>query len=154
MVRALEVAIGRGALIIALCRSLLAAPWLVSELTVIGLLTLVGGVIGCVEAYNTASIGSSVISGIALIVAAWLLPGNVALALANATFAVLVSGRKVRPRFFENRQNHAFRFDGSPERDWRHHRDRRLDEKANHEIGLEIPDPKISTQTNFRRSVT
>ena len=45
---------------------------------IFGLLTIVGGVIGYVKAGSTASIVAGAISGIALIVAAYLLPGNVA----------------------------------------------------------------------------
>ena len=44
---------------------------------IFGLLTIVGGVIGYVKAGSTASIIAGSISGIALIVAAFLLPGNI-----------------------------------------------------------------------------
>jgi uncharacterized membrane protein (UPF0136 family) len=48
---------------------------------IFGLLTIVGGVIGYVKAGSTASIVAGAISGIALIVAAFLLPGNAAVGL-------------------------------------------------------------------------
>ena len=46
---------------------------------IFGLLTIVGGVIGYVKAGSTASIVAGAISGVALIAAAFLLPGNAAL---------------------------------------------------------------------------
>jgi uncharacterized membrane protein (UPF0136 family) len=61
---------------------------------VFGLLTIVGGVIGYVKAGSTASIIAGGISGIALIIAAYLLPGNIALGLIIAGIvSVALAGR-------------------------------------------------------------
>lgn len=61
---------------------------------IFGLLTIVGGVIGYVKAGSTASLIAGSVSGIALIVAAWLLPGNLALGLAIAGLvSILLAGR-------------------------------------------------------------
>ena len=66
-----------------------------------GLLTIVGGVMGYVKAGSTASIIAGAISGIALIVAAYLLPNNVVLGLAIAAFvSILLAGRFV-PAFMK-----------------------------------------------------
>ena len=51
---------------------------------IFGLLTIVGGVIGYVRAGSMASIIAGSISGILLLVAAFLLPGNVVAGLAIA----------------------------------------------------------------------
>jgi uncharacterized membrane protein (UPF0136 family) len=61
---------------------------------IFGLLTIVGGVIGYVKAGSTASIVAGGISGIALIVAAYLLPGNVVLGLIiAAVVSIALAGR-------------------------------------------------------------
>ena len=61
---------------------------------IFGILTIVGGVIGYVKAGSTASIVAGAISGIALIVAAYLLPGNVAVGLIVAgVVSLLLAGR-------------------------------------------------------------
>jgi uncharacterized membrane protein (UPF0136 family) len=61
---------------------------------IFGILTIVGGVIGYVKAGSTASIVAGAISGIALIVAAYLLPGNVAAGLIIAgVVSLLLAGR-------------------------------------------------------------
>jgi uncharacterized membrane protein (UPF0136 family) len=71
---------------------------------VFGLLTIVGGVIGFVKAGSTASIIAGSISGIALIVAAYLLPGNVVLGLAIAGLvSILLAGRFI-PAFLKTGQ--------------------------------------------------
>jgi len=68
---------------------------------IFGLLTIVGGVIGYVKAGSTVSIIAGSISGIALIVAALLLPGNVVLGLALAGLvSILLAGRFV-PAFMK-----------------------------------------------------
>jgi uncharacterized membrane protein (UPF0136 family) len=68
---------------------------------IFGLLTLVGGVIGYVKAGSTASIVAGAISGIALIVAAYLLPGNVALGLIIAgVVSIALAGRFI-PAFMQ-----------------------------------------------------
>jgi uncharacterized membrane protein (UPF0136 family) len=68
---------------------------------IFGLLTIVGGVIGYVKAGSTISIIAGAVSGIALIVAAFLLPGNVALGLALAGLvSILLAGRFI-PAFMK-----------------------------------------------------
>ena len=68
---------------------------------IFGLLTIVGGVIGYVKAGSTASIIAGSISGIALIVAAYLLPGNVVAGLAVAGIvSILLAGRFI-PAFMK-----------------------------------------------------
>ena len=68
---------------------------------IFGLLTIVGGVIGYVKAGSTVSIIAGSISGIALIVAAFLLPGNPALGLAIAGLvSILLAGRFI-PAFMK-----------------------------------------------------
>jgi uncharacterized membrane protein (UPF0136 family) len=69
---------------------------------VFGLLTIVGGVIGYVKAGSTASIVAGAISGIALIVAAYLLPGNVALGLILAGVVSVALAGKFIPDFMKN----------------------------------------------------
>ena len=71
---------------------------------VFGLLTIVGGVIGYVKAGSTASIIAGSISGIALIVSAFLLPGNLVLGLAIAGLvSILLAGRFI-PIFLKTGQ--------------------------------------------------
>lgn len=71
---------------------------------VFGLLTIVGGVIGYVKAGSTASIIAGSVSGIALIVAAYLLPGNLVLGLAIAGIvSILLAGRFI-PAFMKTGQ--------------------------------------------------
>jgi uncharacterized membrane protein (UPF0136 family) len=68
---------------------------------IFGLLTIVGGVLGYVKAGSTVSIIAGSISGIALIVAALLLPGNVVLGLAIAGLvSILLAGRFI-PAFMK-----------------------------------------------------
>jgi uncharacterized membrane protein (UPF0136 family) len=66
---------------------------------VFGVLTIVGGVIGYVKAGSTASIIAGAISGIALIVAAWLLPGNPAVGLIIAGLVSLALAGRFIPAF-------------------------------------------------------
>ena len=69
---------------------------------IFGVLTIVGGVIGYVKAGSTASIVAGAISGIVLIVAAFLLPGNAALGLILAgVVSVLLAGRFI-PHFMRS----------------------------------------------------
>jgi len=71
---------------------------------VFGVLTIVGGVIGYVKAGSTASIIAGAISGIALIVAAFLLPGNLVVGLAIAGLvSILLAGRFI-PIFMKSGQ--------------------------------------------------
>jgi len=68
---------------------------------VFGILTIVGGVIGYVKAGSTASIIAGAISGLALLVAAFLLPGNVAIGLILAgAVSVALAGRFI-PAFMQ-----------------------------------------------------
>ncbi|HEV2805028.1 MAG TPA: TMEM14 family protein [Chthoniobacterales bacterium] len=68
---------------------------------VFGLLTIVGGVIGYVKAGSAPSIVAGAIAGIALLVAAFLLPGNLALGLIIAGLvSVLLAGRFI-PAFMK-----------------------------------------------------
>ena len=68
---------------------------------IFGLLTIVGGVMGYVKAGSTASIIAGGISGVALIAAAFLLPGNVAVGLIIAGIvSVLLAGRFI-PNFMQ-----------------------------------------------------
>ena len=68
---------------------------------IFGLLTIVGGVMGYVKAGSTASIIAGGISGIALIVAAYVLPSNVVLGLAiGALVSILLAGRFI-PAFIK-----------------------------------------------------
>jgi uncharacterized membrane protein (UPF0136 family) len=68
---------------------------------IFGLLTIVGGVIGYVKAGSTASIIAGAISGIALIVAAYLLPGNVAVGLILAGVVSIALAGKFIPDFMK-----------------------------------------------------
>ncbi len=68
---------------------------------IFGLLTILGGVIGYVKAGSTASIIAGSISGILLLIAAWLLPGNLALGLAlAAVISIALAGRFI-PAFIK-----------------------------------------------------
>jgi len=68
---------------------------------IFGLLTILGGVMGYVKAGSTASIIAGAISGIALIVAAYLLPNNVVAGLVIAALvSVLLAGRFI-PAFMK-----------------------------------------------------
>ena len=68
---------------------------------IFGLLTILGGVMGYVKAGSTASIIAGAISGIALIVAAYLLPNNVLAGLVIAGLvSVLLAGRFI-PAFMK-----------------------------------------------------
>jgi len=71
---------------------------------IFGLLTIVGGVIGFVKAGSTASIIAGSISGILLIVAAFLLPTNLAVGLGiAAVVSILLAGRFI-PAFMKTGQ--------------------------------------------------
>jgi len=66
---------------------------------IFGLLTIVGGVIGYVKAGSTASIVAGAISGVALIAAAFLLPGNAALGLIIAGVVSIALAARFIPAF-------------------------------------------------------
>ena len=68
---------------------------------IFGLLTIVGGVIGFVKAGSTASLIAGSISGIALLVAAFLLPGNVVLGLIIAGLVSLLLAGRFIPNFIQ-----------------------------------------------------
>jgi uncharacterized membrane protein (UPF0136 family) len=68
---------------------------------IFGLLTIVGGVIGYVKAGSTASIVAGAISGIVLLVAAYLLPGNVALGLVIAGLVSIALAARFIPAFMK-----------------------------------------------------
>jgi uncharacterized membrane protein (UPF0136 family) len=71
---------------------------------IFGLLTIVGGVIGFVKAGSTASIIAGSVSGILLIVAAYLLPGQLVPGLAIAGIvSILLAGRFI-PAFMKTGQ--------------------------------------------------
>ena len=68
---------------------------------IFGLLTILGGVIGYVSKGSAASVIAGSISGILLLVAAFLLPGNVVAGLALAgVVSILLAGRFV-PAFMK-----------------------------------------------------
>jgi uncharacterized membrane protein (UPF0136 family) len=68
---------------------------------IFGLLTIVGGVMGYVKAGSTASIIAGSISGILLLVAAYLLPDHLAVGLAvAAVVSIALAGRFV-PAFIK-----------------------------------------------------
>lgn len=71
---------------------------------IFGLLTIVGGVIGFVKAGSTASIIAGSISGILLIVAAFLLPGQLVLGLAIAGLVSLLLAGRFIPAFMKTGQ--------------------------------------------------
>jgi uncharacterized membrane protein (UPF0136 family) len=68
---------------------------------IFGLLTIVGGVIGYVKAGSTASIIAGGISGIALIAAAFLLPGNPPLGLIIAGVVSIALAARFIPAFMK-----------------------------------------------------
>jgi uncharacterized membrane protein (UPF0136 family) len=71
---------------------------------VFGLLTIVGGVMGYVKAGSMASIIAGSISGILLLVAAYLLPGNLALGLALAALVSIALAGRFVPIFIKSGQ--------------------------------------------------
>ncbi|MEY2490742.1 MAG: hypothetical protein QOC70_2684 [Verrucomicrobiota bacterium] len=68
---------------------------------IFGLLTIVGGVMGYVKAGSTASIIAGSISGILLLVAAFLLPGNLAIGLALAAVVSIALACRFVPAFMK-----------------------------------------------------
>ena len=68
---------------------------------VFGLLTIVGGVMGYVKAGSTASLVAGSVSGILLLLAAFLLPGNLVVGLVlAAVVSIALAGRFV-PAFIK-----------------------------------------------------
>ena len=68
---------------------------------VFGLLTIVGGIMGYVRAGSTASIIAGSISGILLLLAAFLLPGNIAAGLALAAIVSFLLAGRFLPAFLK-----------------------------------------------------
>src|SRR5947207_11986915 len=68
---------------------------------IFGLLTILGGVIGYVKAGSTASIIAGSISGILLLIAAWVLPGNLVLGLALAAVISIALALRFIPAFIK-----------------------------------------------------
>ena len=68
---------------------------------VFGVLTIVGGGIGYVKAGSTASIIAGSIAGILLLIAAFLLPGNLALGLALAAMVSIALAGRFIPAFIK-----------------------------------------------------
>ena len=68
---------------------------------IFGLLTIIGGVIGFAKAGSMASIIAGSISGILLLVAAFLLPGNVVAGLAIAGIVSLLLAGRFLPAFLQ-----------------------------------------------------
>lgn len=71
---------------------------------VFGLLTIVGGVIGYATKGSVPSIIAGSICGILLLLAAYLLPGNLAVALALAAVVSIVLAGKFVPAFIKTHQ--------------------------------------------------
>lgn len=71
---------------------------------VFGLLTIVGGVMGYVKAGSTASLVAGSVSGILLLVAAFLLPNNVAVGLALAGLVSIALAGRFVPAFIKTGQ--------------------------------------------------
>jgi uncharacterized membrane protein (UPF0136 family) len=68
---------------------------------VFGLLTIVGGVMGYVKAGSTASIIAGSVSGILLLLAAFLLPGNLTVGLVLAAVVSLALAGRFVPAFIK-----------------------------------------------------
>jgi uncharacterized membrane protein (UPF0136 family) len=66
---------------------------------IFGVLTIVGGVIGYMKAGSAASIIAGAISGLALLLAAYLLPGNAPLGLGIAGIVSIALAVKFIPAF-------------------------------------------------------
>jgi uncharacterized membrane protein (UPF0136 family) len=71
---------------------------------VFGLLTIVGGVMGYVKAGSTASLIAGSVSGILLLVAAFLLPGNLAIGLVLAAIVSIALAWRFVPAFIKTGQ--------------------------------------------------
>jgi uncharacterized membrane protein (UPF0136 family) len=71
---------------------------------VFGLLTIVGGVMGYVKAGSTASLVAGSVSGILLLVAAFLLPNNVAVGLVLAGLVSIALAGRFVPAFIKTGQ--------------------------------------------------
>src|SRR5207237_10076965 len=67
---------------------------------VFGILTIAGGVLGYVKAGSTASIIAGSISGVLLLLAAWLMPEHQAAGLIMALIVSLLLAEEFIPKFF------------------------------------------------------
>ncbi len=68
---------------------------------IFGLLTIAGGVIGFVRAGSTASLIAGSISGLLILLAAFLLPGNVTAGLALAALISIALAGQFLPKFLK-----------------------------------------------------
>jgi uncharacterized membrane protein (UPF0136 family) len=71
---------------------------------IFGLLTIVGGVMGYVKAGSTASLIAGSVSGILLLVAAFLLPNNLVIGLALAGLVSIALAGRFVPAFIKTGQ--------------------------------------------------
>jgi uncharacterized membrane protein (UPF0136 family) len=67
---------------------------------VFGILTIVGGIIGYVKAGSTISLVAGSISGVLLLIAAWLIPEQQAAGLIMAVVVSLLLAGQFVPKFF------------------------------------------------------
>ena len=97
---------------------------------IFGVLTIAGGVIGYVKAGSVPSIIAGAISGILLLVAAFL-PSLIARCRpGRGTDHIVASGRPIHSQVYPHRKSDARRHDVDLERDRHHHGNRGLDEKV------------------------
>jgi uncharacterized membrane protein (UPF0136 family) len=69
---------------------------------IFGLLTILGGVLGYVNKGSVASIAAGSVSGVLLLLAAFLLPGNATVGLALGTIVSLLLAGRFLPAFLKN----------------------------------------------------
>ncbi|PYL59633.1 MAG: hypothetical protein DMF31_06200 [Verrucomicrobia bacterium] len=92
---------------------------------VFGILTIAGGIVGYVKAGSVASIVAGSITGLLLLIAAFLLPEHRAIGLATAFIS-----RTVHSQISQDRKSHACRDDVGSKRDRDHCGHLRLDQKV------------------------
>src|SRR5207249_8045053 len=80
---------------------------------VFGILSIVGGIVGYVKAGSVASIVAGSITGLLLLIAAFLLPEHRAIGLATAFIISLLLVAQFAPFFFSSRRRHT-----RSKRDW------------------------------------
>src|SRR5207249_11456506 len=68
---------------------------------IFGILTIAGGIVGYVKAGSTASIIAGSISGVLLLLAAWLMPEHRAVGLVVALVVSLLLAAQFIPKFFQ-----------------------------------------------------
>ena len=71
---------------------------------IFGILTIAGGIVGYVKAGSTASIIAGSISGVLLLLAAWLMPEHRAVGLVVALVVSLLLAAQFIPKFFRTRK--------------------------------------------------